>query len=70
MNTLFYIFSEEMKSFTRASVDEHLTFCWSLFFLLLLFNNVIGLALALAVNWKMGVGLGLGLFVLEYAFLG
>jgi hypothetical protein len=41
-----------MKSFTRSSVDEHLTFCWSLFFLLLLINNIIGLALALAVNWK------------------
>ena len=29
MNTLFYIFSEGMKSFTRASVDEHLFYIFS-----------------------------------------
>lgn len=59
-----------MKSFTRASEDEHFTFCWPLFFFLLLINNVIGLTLALAVQWQIGLGVGLGLFALEYGFLG
>ncbi|CAG2197132.1 ARMS [Mytilus edulis] len=61
---------QEMKSFTRASEDEHFTFCWPLFFFLLLINNVIGLTLALAVQWQIGLGVGLGLFALEYGFLG
>ncbi|CAC5368966.1 KIDINS220 [Mytilus coruscus] len=60
---------KEMKSFTRASDDEHFTFCWPLFFFLLLINNVIGLTLALAVQWQIGLGVGLGLFALEYGFL-
>ncbi|XP_076071135.1 kinase D-interacting substrate of 220 kDa-like [Mytilus galloprovincialis] len=60
---------KEMKSFTRASEDEHFTFCWPLFFFLLLINNVIGLTLALAVQWQIGLGVGLGLFALEYGFL-
>ncbi|KAK3100286.1 hypothetical protein FSP39_017608 [Pinctada imbricata] len=60
----------EMKSFTRANKDEHFTFCWTLFIILLLINNIIGLTLALSVRWEVGLGVGLGLFPLQYAFLG
>lgn len=63
-------FTEEMKMFTRANKEEHFTFCWTLFIILLLLNNVVGLTLAMTVGWEVGLGVGLGLFPLDYVGLG
>ena len=63
-------FTEEMKMFTRANKEEHFTFCWTLFIILLLLNNVVGLTLAMTVGWEVGLGVGLGLFPLDYIGLG
>ncbi|OWF35590.1 kinase D-interacting substrate of 220 kDa-like [Mizuhopecten yessoensis] len=61
----------EMKSFTKESVEEHFTpFCWALFFVLLIFNNVVGVTMALIWGWQYGLGVGLGLFPFEYVCLG
>lgn len=56
--------------FTRANKEEHFTFCWTLFIILLLLNNVVGLTLAMTVGWEVGLGVGLGLFPLDYIGLG
>ncbi|XP_033742353.1 LOW QUALITY PROTEIN: kinase D-interacting substrate of 220 kDa B-like [Pecten maximus] len=61
----------EMKSFTKESVEEHFTpFCWALFFLLLVLNNIIGVTIALIWGWQYGLGVGLGMFPFEYFCLG
>lgn len=62
--------TEEMKMFTRANKEEHFTFCWTLFIILLLLNNIVGLTLAMTVGWEVGLGVGLGLFPVNYASLG
>ena len=68
---MFLYFSGEMKSFTKENVEEHFTFGWALFFILLLINNVIGVVFALALKkWEVGLGIGLGIFPVEYAILG
>lgn len=61
---------KEMKMFTRANKEEHFTFCWTLFIILLLLNNIVGLTLAMTVGWEVGLGVGLGLFPVNYASLG
>ena len=66
----FLVFLAEMKSFTKANMEDSLEFTWSLFIILLIVNCFIGSVLALAVMWEMGIGVGFGLFLLEYAFLG
>ena len=67
--TVYFILGE-MKSFTKANMEDSLEFTWSLFILLLIVNCYIGIILALAVRWELGIGLGFGLFLLEYGFLG
>ncbi|XP_061165393.1 kinase D-interacting substrate of 220 kDa-like isoform X1 [Saccostrea echinata] len=61
---------KEMRTFTRANKEDHFTFSWTLFIILLLLNNLVGLTLAMTVGWEVGLGVGLGLFLLDYLFLG
>ena len=65
-----WCFVAEMKSFTKANMEDSLEFTWSLFIILLLVNCFIGSVLALAVRWEVGIGVGFGLFLVEYGFLG
>ena len=44
-----YFIPGEMKSFTKANMEDSLEFTWSLFILLLIVNCYIGIILALAV---------------------
>lgn len=59
-----------MKSFTQQYTQGQFEFTKVIFFVFLLLNSVVGLALGLSTLWGVGLGVGLGLFIPEYGFLG